>query len=455
MTAGVSSCRNIWVAATWPPGSSRPAGVRRFGAALVAALCDALHYTHTHDLFHRDIKPANILLDASGEPYLADFGLALKDEDCGKGAHYRRHGGLHEPGAGAGRGPSRRWPLGHLQHGDRILRAAHRPPAVSGETRMQEVIEQIVSAEPRPPRQIDDTIPRELERICLKAIAKRASERYSTARDMAEDLRHFLMRRQPRQSRRRRAAATGCRAPRGTAPSSSVALGPIRPRAGGRSRSSPRAWARSTRTMPTSSSSCLPGPRDRDGLPDSLRFWKTRIEATDADKAFRVGLVYGPSGCGKSSLVKAGLLPLLGEHVVPVYVESTAGRDRSRLLAGHPQGVSRAARRGRVWSSAGASSGAVGPIRGTQGAGGPRPVRAVALRPRARRGDRAGGGASGNATASTSRHCAWCGTTSGWRPPDSCATWRSTWSHDRNVAAVDLFDPRHARKVPGGVRPCL
>ena len=39
----------------------------------------------------------------------------------------------------------------------------------------------------------------------------------------------------------------------------------------------------------------LPGPRDRDGLPDSIRFWKTRIEETDADKTFSVGLIYGPS----------------------------------------------------------------------------------------------------------------------------------------------------------------
>jgi hypothetical protein len=51
----------------------------------------------------------------------------------------------------------------------------------------------------------------------------------------------------------------------------------------------------------------LPGPRDRAGLPDSLRFWKTRIEETDPDNTFKVGLIYGPSGCGKSSLVKAGL----------------------------------------------------------------------------------------------------------------------------------------------------
>ena len=78
----------------------------------------------------------------------------------------------------------------------------------------------------------------------------------------------------------------------------------------------------------------LPGPRDRDGLPDSLRFWKTRIEETDPDNTFSVGLIYGPSGCGKSSLVKAGLLPRLSEDVIPVYVEATPEETETRLLHG-------------------------------------------------------------------------------------------------------------------------
>ena len=60
---------------------------------------------------------------------------------------------------------------------------------------------------------------------------------------------------------------------------------------------------------------CSRARRDRDALPDSIRFWKRRIEETDADNTFSVGLIYGPSGCGKSSLVKAGLLPRLAEHI--------------------------------------------------------------------------------------------------------------------------------------------
>ncbi|MFL5340508.1 MAG: SUMF1/EgtB/PvdO family nonheme iron enzyme, partial [Gemmataceae bacterium] len=78
----------------------------------------------------------------------------------------------------------------------------------------------------------------------------------------------------------------------------------------------------------------LPGPRDRDGLPDSIRFWKIRIEEPDAEQTFSVGLIYGPSGCGKSSLVKAGLLPRLSADVIAVYVEATAEESETRLLNG-------------------------------------------------------------------------------------------------------------------------
>ena len=78
----------------------------------------------------------------------------------------------------------------------------------------------------------------------------------------------------------------------------------------------------------------LPGPRRGDGLPESVHFWKLRIEEMDSDKTFRVGYIFGPSGCGKSSLVKAGLLPRLSKPIISIYIEATGEETEARLLRG-------------------------------------------------------------------------------------------------------------------------
>ena len=54
----------------------------------MATVAEALHYAHKQGLVHRDIKPGNILLDKSGKPFVADFGLALREQDVGKGPRY-------------------------------------------------------------------------------------------------------------------------------------------------------------------------------------------------------------------------------------------------------------------------------------------------------------------------------------------------------------------------------
>lgn len=75
----------------------------------------------------------------------------------------------------------------------------------------------------------------------------------------------------------------------------------------------------------------LPGPCDNEGLPDSIQFWKSRIETTD-EVIFSIGLIYGPSGSGKSSLLRAGLLPRLSDRVLAFHVDCAAGDVEQRIV---------------------------------------------------------------------------------------------------------------------------
>jgi serine/threonine protein kinase len=164
-------------------------------AGLVAAVADALHHAHTRGLVHRDVKPGNLLLDTAGKAYLGDFGLALREEDFGKGAGFAGTPVYMSPEQASREGHrvdgrSDIFSLGGVLYELLTGRLPFR-----GDTR-EELLEQIIAVEPRPPRQIDDAVPKELERICLKALAKRACERYTTAKDMAEDLQAFLAARQ-------------------------------------------------------------------------------------------------------------------------------------------------------------------------------------------------------------------------------------------------------------------
>ena len=163
----------------------------REAARIVAEVAEALGHAHRMGFVHRDIKPANILLDHQGRAYLTDFGIAVVEEELLRdvtAAGTLPYMAPEQLGEGLGPVDHRAdlYALGVVLY---ELLTSRRPFRA---TTPIELREKLFREDPPPPRSIEPDIPEELERVCLRCLAKRPEDRCQRADEVARDLRTYL-----------------------------------------------------------------------------------------------------------------------------------------------------------------------------------------------------------------------------------------------------------------------
>jgi WD40 repeat protein len=179
-------------------GASTGSSVRngeyvRTVARLGMQAAEALEHAHQQGVLHRDIKPSNLLIDARGNLWVTDFGLARFQSDNGLTMTGDLLGTLRymSPEQALGK----RVVVDHRSDvyslGATLYEMLTLLPAFDGHDRA-EILRRIAEQEPRPLRKVNPAVPFDLETVVAKAMEKEAATRYATAGELAEDLKRFL-----------------------------------------------------------------------------------------------------------------------------------------------------------------------------------------------------------------------------------------------------------------------
>lgn len=161
-------------------------------AGLLARIARAVHHAHQRGILHRDLKPANILVESSGEPFVADFGVARR---IGADAAPTQSGGI--VGTPKFMSPEQARGDPHLTVGADVYSLGGilyfcltgRPP-FEGRSYV-DVLNQVINTPPVAPRTVSPSVDPELEAVCLKCLEKNPGDRYASAETLAEDLERY------------------------------------------------------------------------------------------------------------------------------------------------------------------------------------------------------------------------------------------------------------------------
>ena len=285
----------------------------RLALRIILQIAGGLKFIHDHGIVHRDLKPTNIIIDRHQNARIADFGLALELNSID---HSRRKSSI----AGTSKfmspeqlsGESHRidertdlWGLGVVLY---WMCTGSYPFDGSN---FDELQKQIKTQSQQHLDHCNSHVPEELDRICRKCLSELMHDRYSSAEAVIEDLESL---------------ESACFSPRSSA---NFAIGNVgigrdvsaNELVGNKQSISviPKCLQPYDENDAAFFLELLPGPKDRLGHPDCLRFWISRFNGMVGHCSH--GLLYGPSGCGKTSFLKAGLFPRLPDSIEIVYLD--------------------------------------------------------------------------------------------------------------------------------------